>query len=195
MYIAIDKQTKKAYYKGDLEMREYLHGHDFIDTRMTPDNCELIPLTGDNNPQYWVGGGKLVYNDSTFDLTPEGESEVLFNLKKAKRQQIKDKRNEMLNGTVTVNLSGTEYTLDCDLVSRSSIHQAIDNGTNAGLPETDTVSWKLADNTYHDFTYAELKMIAIQMAMFIQAQYNIERDKSIEIDNATINTIGNINWE
>ena len=192
MQIAIDSTTKLAYYKGDLEMKEYLHGHDFIDTRMTPDNCELIDISTMSIP-YWLGGGKLIYNGSTFDLTVEGEAEVLFNLKKAKRATIKASRNDALSDQCTVTLDA-EYTINCDMASRSSIHQAMDSATNAGLPSTDTISWKLYDNTYHDFTYSELGMVAIQLAVFVQAQYDHERDKSIEIDNATLATISDVQW-
>lgn len=191
MKIAIDSNTKLAYYKGDLKMKEYLHGSDFIDTRMTPDNCELIDISNMHIP-HWLGGGKLIYNGTSFDLTAEGEAEILLNLQKAKRQHIKDKRDEYLNGSCTLTISGIEYELDCDLTSRSSIHQSIDNAELAGMAGTDTISWKLSDNSYHDFTVDELKMVAIQMAMFIQAQYDKERDKSLEISAATLDTIDEV---
>jgi len=193
MKIAIDKETQLAYYKGDLEMKDYLHGHDFIDTRMTPANCELIDIA-EIPIKHWIGGGRLKFNGIGFDLTSEGETEILFNLKKAKRANIKTSRDEALNDQCTVTISAVEYTLDCDLVSRSSIHQALDNAEMAGMPDTDTISWKLYDNTHHDFAYADLRMVALQMAMFVQAQYNNERDKSIAIDNADINTIENVVW-
>ena len=193
MKIAIDSNTKKAYYKGDLIMKEYLHGSDFIDTRMTPNNCELIDISNMSIP-YWLGGGKLVYNGTGFELTTEGEAEVLLSLQKAKRQQMKDKRDEYLNGACTLTVSYVEYELDCDLTSRSSIHQSIDNAELAGMAGTDSISWKLSDNSYHDFTVDELKMVAIQLAMFIQGQYNIERDKSLEISAATLDTIDDVVW-
>lgn len=193
MKIAIDKDTQLAYYKGDLEMKDYLHGQDFIDTRMTPDNCELIDIS-EIPIAHWLGGGRLKYNGSTFDLTEEGEAEILFTLKKAKRAEMKSKRNDAISGVITVNILGNEYTVDCDLASRSAIHQVIDNAELADALDS-TVNWKLADNTYQDFTIGDIKMIAIQMSMFIQAQYNLERDRSLEIDSATMDNIGDIQWQ
>jgi len=53
--IAIDKTTLVAVYSGALRFEHgVLRGDDFMDSRMTPETCDLIDAPA---PQPWRGGG------------------------------------------------------------------------------------------------------------------------------------------
>lgn len=97
MKIAIEKSTGNALYMGDLAFgQDGLQGCDFMDSRMTPETCELIDMTP--RPEYtyeifeaglegskkvtvpsynpppmptpWMGGGAWVFNGKSFDMQP-----------------------------------------------------------------------------------------------------------------------------
>ncbi len=53
--IAIELSSGLAIYAGDLRFEDgVLRGDDFMDSRMTPETCELLDTTP---PQPWRGGG------------------------------------------------------------------------------------------------------------------------------------------
>ena len=60
--IAIELSSGLAIYAGDLRFEDgVLRGDDFMDSRMTPDSCELLDAPP---PQPWMGGGwRYVVNE------------------------------------------------------------------------------------------------------------------------------------
>ena len=111
-----------------------------------------------------------------------------------KKQEMKQARKAATESTTTVTINAVDYEVDCDAPARSAIHQTIDNSTLAGLTDADVVNWKLATGTYQQFTLADLKSIAVQMAVHIQTQYEKEAVLIAQIDAATIDTLDTLTW-
>ena len=135
-----------------------------------------------------------MFSDTPDATKAEQEAQYLETLKTNKRKEIKQARQTAIDGTHTVTVPSGTYEIDVDGNSRSNIHQTIDNAELAGLTDADSTVWKMADNNFYPLTYGELKLIGLQMAQFIQAQYAKEATLNAEIDSATINTIGDIAW-
>ncbi len=67
--ISIEKSTGKALYAGDLSFIDgCLHGDGFMDSRMTPETCEIIDIQCDD----WIGGGAYKLIDGNLILTDYG---------------------------------------------------------------------------------------------------------------------------
>lgn len=185
-------------------------------TQDTYDALNIIPILPTPKPeassplkQYVKNGVTTDANGNTveawievdmFSDTPEAtkaeqEAAYLESLKIQKKQSMKQARQTAIDGTYSVTVTSGTYEIDVDSNSRSNIHQTIDNAELAGLTDTDTTMWKMADNNFYQLTYGELKLIGLQMAQFIQSQYAKEATKNAEIDAATIDTLENITWE
>ena len=124
----------------------------------------------------------------------EQEADYLEKLKKDKKSQMKQQRDAEISTTTSVTVPSGTYEIDCNQVARSNLHQSIDNAEIAGLTDTDTTTWKMADNLFYEVTYGELKLMGLQIAQFIQTQYAKEAAKYIEIETATFETIEGIEW-
>jgi len=111
-----------------------------------------------------------------------------------KKQAMKASRKSATESTTTVTINAVDYQVDCDAPARSAIHQTIDNAALAGLTDADTMNWKLADNSFNQFTIADLKNIAVQIATYIQTQYEKEANLTTQINAATIDTLDTIVW-
>ena len=71
--IAIDKTTLVAVYSGALRFEHgVLRGDDFMDSRMTPETCDLIDAPA---PQPWRGGGWRYVGDA-FVIEPWWQEQV-----------------------------------------------------------------------------------------------------------------------
>ena len=71
--IAIELSSGLAIYAGDLRFEDgVLRGDDFMDSRMTPETCDLIDAPA---PQPWRGGGWRYVVD-TFVIEPWWQEQV-----------------------------------------------------------------------------------------------------------------------
>ena len=180
---------------------------DFL--KVTPVFDTPKPTTDDLTKQYVQDGTEIdakgntvikwtlvdKFSDTLEATKLEQEASYLESLKTQKKQAMKQARVSATESTSTITLNAINYEFDCDASARSAIHQSIDNATLAGLTDSDTTQWKLADNSFQSFTFGELKLAALQIAQFIQAQYTQEAVKNAEIDAATLTTIEAISWE
>jgi len=151
-------------------------------------------ITASELPQHYSGGVFTYTNGVWTCISQEYLDDLLVQLKADKKQAMKQARKSATESTTTVTINAVDYEIDCDAPARSAIHQTIDNSTLAGLTDTDIVNWKLATGNYAQFTIADLKSIAVQMAMHIQAQYEKEAVLIARIDAATIDTLDTLTW-
>jgi len=98
MQIAIDKTTKIAYYYGNLTLdaEKLTELNNNINNEFTTANCDLIEITPSNAPLRWLCGN-LIYNGTTFDLTPEGETIILNEIINQKKENTIHTFNETIN--------------------------------------------------------------------------------------------------
>ena len=226
MNIIIDKETGNVLYKVERFTinSDGLVTDKFMDSRLNPDNCEVISLVyrperteerfnSETNeleevtiPEYippefnidWMGGGAIRYQDGQFIVTDYGltvQNEKLEELREQKRKQIKDARDKSLISKEFTSSIGKTYPIDLNTKNLSVFHQAIFVAGLAGLPDTDSYSHKMADNKFYSITYGEIKEIALQASVYIQSQFDNEDIKLAEIDAATLTTIEGITWE
>ena len=104
-------------------------------------------------------------------LADEALKSQLEFMKAARIQGFKKLREGMANGTLDYDI----YTLDCNLANRSNMHQVIDNMAILGRPDTETVTWKMGDNTFHVVTIAQLKTFGAVIGAHIELAFQKEK--------------------
>jgi len=163
---------------------------------VTRDGIEL------DSKDNWVQKWKEVdaFHD-TEDATKEENEQAflaseLLKAKEAKLKEMKEARDKVVNGTtpITTSLSNT-FTVDANISNRSTMHQAVTNSVNAGFTDSDSINWKMGDNTYALLSYGEMKEIGVQLGVFINTQFQKEAIKIGEINGATLDTINDISWD
>ena len=88
-----------------------------------------------------------IYEDSKIKYSPN-----IDRLKKLKREEFKDVRNQKLYENITVNGDTFQVRAE-DLENFWEVDYMLKNGE---VTETDTRNWILADNSIKTFTYSEL---------------------------------------
>lgn len=153
-----------------------------------------------------VEEGKIEYDSSgnafeyyMLDASGNYVEDVSYSLdsaKVSKTQEIKTERDIVVNGTMEyTDASGNILIVDANPANRSTMHQAYDNAMNAGVPESDTVNWKMGDNTYQVISYETMRLMGLELGVFINDAFQHEAMKLYEIDQCTdVECVNGIEW-
>lgn len=221
MKVAVEKSSGFCLYIGNFIFNPYLVGDGFIDSRMTPETCELIDVsykppysyqdaeTGAiinvvpeniEPPEPWYGGNIWQFSGGVFSLTEYGaafiagkNSQELQSAKSAKNIEINNCR--LLANTTTFTYQDKLFA--CDTLSRSDIDGV--NGYVAlfsALPQDFPGGWKAVDNSFMTINTVE-EWKSFYTAMVAEGTANFikaQNLKSLLANAQTLAEIQAIQW-
>jgi len=153
------------------------------------DTFELIPIVADITPRYdslWhtLAGPFYTYEEQ-FDgtigaiVTHTVTDNTVDGVRPYLKQQVAAERYRRENLGTTAVVQGQTVSVDTSRDNRNTIVQAF-----LLMSDTDTVNWKFPEG-FLNLTYTDVESVVRAGALYVQAQFNWEVAKNIELDSCT----------